>query len=200
MNDINIFFNNRVVVLTGKGKNDGQNYCFEDKKALARRLEQFDRSDIERLYIIYPDIHELFGYVKGCFKYVEAAGGLVTRADGRLLFIKRLGKWDLPKGKAEKGEELSHTALREVIEECGLKGSLYITGELAHTYHTYRLKEDNILKHTAWFAMRYDGNEELIPQTDENITEAAWLHENLLNVVSQNTYSSIKQVLSVVSN
>lgn len=56
------------------------------------------------------------------YKNIEAAGGLVLRSDGHFLGIFRLGKWDLPKGKAEKGESMETTALREVEEECGIFG------------------------------------------------------------------------------
>ncbi len=38
-----------------------------------------------------------------------------------ILMIFRRGKWDLPKGKLDKGESLEACALREVEEETGLK-------------------------------------------------------------------------------
>ena len=175
---------------------NGSVYVFEDQKSLSKRLETFGKSDENHLLIVHSDKEELFDHVKRCFKYIEAAGGLVTLRDERILLIKRLGKWDLPKGKTEKGESLQTTALREVIEECGLKSSPVITGELAHTYHTYYHKKGkHILKHTAWFAMRYEGKESLHPQLDEDITRAVWFPVNLLKVIRQNTYQSIIKVL-----
>ncbi len=198
-NDIKIYYNDRVVVLTDKNikslaiDND-QIYVFENKKALAKRLDRFEESDDECLCIIHPDKNELFEYVADCFKYIEAAGGLVTLPDRRILLIKRLGKWDLPKGKAEKGESLQETALREVVEECGLKVPPEIVRELTHTFHTYHQNGNHILKHTAWYAMLYDGDDTLYPQTSEDITDAVWLPEIQLNIVMQNTYESIKQV------
>ena len=137
---------------------------------------------------------------KKYFKYVKAAGGVVLHSDGRVLIIKRLGKWDLPKGKAEKGESLQDTAIREVIEECGLSKTPEITGKLTHTFHTYHQDGRYILKHTTWYAMVYDGNEQLQPQYDEGITEVVWFHQNDLNVVMQNTYQTIIQVLSLIKN
>ena len=200
-----IYFNDRVVVLTDKNIKtsgiDKNDVCvFQNKKTLAQRLSHFGKSDRERLWIVYHDVNELFRYVSGCFKYIEAAGGLVSRADGRMLFIFRLGKWDLPKGKAEKGESLPATALREVMEECGLKTSPKMTGALAHTYHTYHQDGCHILKHTAWYAMLYEGDEALIPQLSEDITQAVWFPRNQLEIVLQNTYPSIKQVLAAVEN
>ena len=175
--------------------NNGQVYIFENKKTLAKRLEHFGNSDDERLCIIHPDVNELFKNVAQCFGYIEAAGGLVTLPDGRILFIQRLGKWDLPKGKAEIGESLQETAIREVVEECGLKTAPKITGVLTHTFHTYHQDGRHILKHTAWYAMRYEGDDTLHPQFSEDITRAVWLPQNRLNIVMQNTYESIKQVL-----
>ena len=196
-NGIRIFLNDRFIVLTDKYlKGNDQIYIFESKKALAKRLDRFEMSDDECLYIIHHDVDELFGYVTKCFKYIEAAGGLVTLRDGRILLIRRLGKWDLPKGKAKKGESLQETAIREVMEECGLKTSPKITAGLAHTYHTYYRDGVHVLKHTAWFAMRYDGKDDtLYPQFEEDITEAVWLPGNQLGMVLQNTYESIRQVL-----
>ena len=204
--DIKVYFDNRVVVLTAKSikssvsGNDQQVYVFENKKTLAKRLAHFEKSDDECLYIIHPDVSELFVYIAKCFRYIEAAGGLVSLSDGRILFIKRLGKWDLPKGKVEKGESLQETAIREVMEECGLKRMPLITGELKHTFHTYHQDGRHILKHTVWYAMRYEGNETLLPQFSEEITQAVWLPKEQLNIVLQNTYQSIKQVLKTIEN
>ncbi len=55
---------------------------------------------------------------------VWAAGGVVTRQSKsglKILIIHRprYDDWSLPKGKLEKGESLSSTALREVLEETG---------------------------------------------------------------------------------
>ena len=193
--------NERLVVLTEKpltklSLDNWQACFFENKRSLAKQLKQFEKSSDPCLYIIHHDLDKLFKKVTECFKYIEAAGGLVTLPDGRILFIERLGKWDLPKGKAEKGESLQETAIREVVEECGLKKAPIITSELTHTYHTYYQNEKHILKHTAWYAMLYDGDEVLKPQYSEDIVNAVWLHKNQLDIVLQNTYESIKQVIN----
>ena len=199
--DIKIFFDDRVLVLTDqKIINHNRVHVFENKEVLAKRLERFEESDDECLYITHSNLNKLFGRVAGCFKYIEAAGGLVTLRDGRILMIKRLGKWDLPKGKCEKGESLQETAIREVVEECGLATLPKITGDLMHTFHTYRRKGNHILKHTAWYTMLYEGDESLHPQFDEDITDAVWLPKNQLDTVLQNTYKSIKQVFEKLNN
>ena len=65
---------------------------------------------------------------------VRAAGGLLERRDGpgvRIAVVHRTryrdrsgnpGDLVLPKGKAEPGEDLAATALREVLEETGCRG------------------------------------------------------------------------------
>lgn len=200
-NDIKIYFDDRIVVLTDKNikslsTDNHQVYVFENKKNLAKELSRFESSDDECLCIIHSDINELFEYTASCFRFIEAAGGLVTLTDSRILFIRRLGKWDLPKGKAEKNESLQETALREVMEECGLDHRLRIARELTNTYHTYYRKGNHILKRTAWFAMEYDGEDDhLVPQTSEDITDAVWLPESQLDIVLQNTYKSVIHVV-----
>jgi 8-oxo-dGTP pyrophosphatase MutT (NUDIX family) len=39
------------------------------------------------------------------YSLVEAAGGVVVNQQKEVLWMFRLGKWDLPKGKLEKGEK-----------------------------------------------------------------------------------------------
>lgn len=201
MDDIKIYFDDRVVVLIDKKTADVDHvYVFENKKLLAKQLECFEKSDNDSLFIVHSDLNELFEHVKDCFKYIKAAGGIVTLRDGRILLIKRFGKWDLPKGKVEKGESLQETALREVVEECGLEKPPLILDEWAQTFHTYRQDGKNILKHTVWYAMLYDGNERVKPQLTENIKHAVWFPANLLRVPMNNTYQSIRQVFGLLEN
>lgn len=110
---------------------------------------------------------------------------------GEVLFIKRLGKWDLPKGHLEKGETSEEGAIREVEEECGISG-LKIVSKLPTTYHIFRRKGKLILKETIWFQMSTDFNGELIPQTEEDITEARFLNAKMTSEALQNTYKNIE--------
>ena len=144
--------------------------------------------------VIHYDIPELFEKFKSFFKYIEAAGGLVQNDDKEILFIYRLGKWDLPKGKKEKNESIENTALREVMEETGAKG-LNLTEHLTDTYHTYRIKNDIVLKKTYWYFMNCNDFNNLKPQTEENISELKWIGKSDLQLIKSNTYSSIIDVL-----
>ncbi len=139
-----------------------------------------------------------------CFKrqFVEipAAGGLVQRSDRSLLFIKRLGLWDLPKGKIDKGETPEIAAIREVEEECGAKG-LKIIRQLNSTFHIYRspflkFPDNLVLKETKWFLMSCDNDQALVPQSEENIEEVRWIALNELDTVMENTYLSLREFLS----
>ncbi|NVK28272.1 MAG: NUDIX domain-containing protein [Flavobacteriia bacterium] len=147
-----------------------------------------------RVYIVTDDPDELWNLISTRYKLIEAAGGLVTNSHGEILFIERLGKWDLPKGKLEEGEDIRECALREVEEECGITGHS-IVEDLPNTYHTYKVGDVPVLKRTYWYWMRVDGQPELTPQTEEDITQTVWLKEKDWKMVEKNTYPSIKSLL-----
>lgn len=130
-----------------------------------------------------------------CAKHllIEAAGGLVRNSKGETLFIFRNGKWDLPKGKIETGEDTREAAMREVEEECGI-GGLKIIRPLSETYHTYELKGRQVLKRTSWFEM-HSNDQKMKPQLEEGITEVKWIPEKETSGVLSNTYPSIIEVI-----
>ncbi len=137
----------------------------------------------------------LFKSIKKKLTIIKAAGGLVENAKGEFLFIFRNKKWDLPKGKVEKGEKLKVTAVREVEEECGVKIEQR-DKLLCKTYHVYELNGKLILKRTNWYKMFVKGNPKLIPQTEEGITSATWVGPSGINEKTENTYSLILDVLA----
>lgn len=126
--------------------------------------------------------------------FVPAAGGLVEDEHGRLLAIKRLGKWDLPKGKVEKGEAIEVGAVREVQEECGLK-EVRLVRPITSTWHTYERKGKQHLKRTDWFLMRASSKEALTAQSEEDIEEVRWLDEAGIRMMEADTYPSLLPVL-----
>lgn len=128
------------------------------------------------------------------FEFVQAAGGFVINLKGQALFIFRLEKWDLPKGKVESGENLEEAAIREVEEECSI-GNLILEGPLCTTWHTYMQKGEPMLKATAWYVMKYEGDEIPSPQIIEGITEVKWMDLQNLSKVYQNTYPSVLDVI-----
>ena len=146
------------------------------------------------IYFYNDTITRLFDYFASQFKIIEAAGGLVKNKNEQWLFIFRNGRWDLPKGKIEKGEAVKEAAIREVEEECGIN-KLKIIKELPSTYHTYSIEEKNVLKRTYWFEMSTTYNKKLTPQLEEGITDVQWLSKNQLKQVIENTYESVKDVV-----
>lgn len=139
----------------------------------------------------YSSIEDGWNIFRNCFQEIEAAGGIVLNSEGNLLVIHRLGYWDLPKGKLEKNESIEEAAIREVEEECGISG-LMISSKLPPTYHIYSHKSKLILKQTHWFKMKYEGNEKLIPQTEEAIEQVLWVKAEERAKILANTYESLK--------
>lgn len=127
---------------------------------------------------------------------ITAAGGLVQRKQ-KMLFIKRNGYWDIPKGKVELNETITSAAVREVEEECGLK-NVQLADFMMITLHTYQYKEQWILKETHWYKMRYKGPKETTPQEDEGITKVKWFKIGSFDKVLKNTYPSILEVIRSV--
>ena len=146
---------------------------------------------------ICKDENKDFGKLKRKFEYIEAAGGVVYNQNNELLCIKRLGFYDLPKGKIDAGETPTQAALREVEEECGISG-LEITAALPATYHIYEQNDRSILKKTHWFAMRYTQNEALTPQATEDITEAFWIKKTKLPTLYKKMYPALVQLLTAL--
>ena len=160
--------------------------------------ELVNKNQFIEVYYYHENEKLLLTTFSAAFKIIEAAGGLVKNHKGEYLFIYRNGKWDLPKGKLEKGETIPVAAIREVEEECGIS-KLKIIKELDSTYHAYHLDGKSILKRTYWYDMTCDDKSSLVPQTEEGITDVKWLAKNDLEEVNDNTFGSIKEVMKNIS-
>jgi 8-oxo-dGTP pyrophosphatase MutT (NUDIX family) len=130
------------------------------------------------------------------FTVIEAAGGIVQNSKKEILFIYRLDKWDLPKGKMEKGEKPDECALREVQEETGVS-RLTVKEKIGETYHTYDAFGKHFLKVTHWYYITCPAVQQLIPQTEEDITAIEWVAVKNIKEQLKNTYPSIKDILEV---
>ena len=137
------------------------------------------------------DYREAKKLVKDQFTIVKAAGGLVLKGD-RFLLINRLKKWDLPKGKSDKGEKMKETAVREVEEECSIKVNLI--KKIGVTWHTYTQNDKRILKRNKWFLMECLDDRDMKPQVAENIEEVGWFDQETLAKLLKTSYPSIVEV------
>lgn len=132
-------------------------------------------------------------------KKIIAAGGLVINKKNEILFIFRRGKWDLPKGKLDEGEDIEQCAIREVEEETGLR-NIILGSLIKKTYHEYFdtwLKEE-VVKETWWYSMKIENEQTLIPQKEEDIEKIEWVNSIDLNNYLANTYSSIIEVIDTL--
>ena len=154
----------------------------------------FEVSDsLAKVFIPTDDIEGTYRRICAEFKEVNAGGGLVSNRRGDFLLISRNGLWDLPKGHQDPGEEISVTALREVQEETGID-ELLLRDLICITDHCYIRDGRWHLKHTWWYDMLYTNPTDLTPQTEEDITKAAWVAKSSLPAFLLNTYPSIIEV------
>ena len=130
-------------------------------------------------------------------KKIIAGGGVVVNEKNQVLFIYRRKKWDLPKGKLDPGEDIKACAIREVMEETGIR-NLTIGNLIIVTTHSYEENGMNMQKETHWFEMKAStvDSSTLTPQLEEDIEKIEWVSlENLEEYLSE-TYTSIQQVLN----
>jgi 8-oxo-dGTP pyrophosphatase MutT (NUDIX family) len=168
---------------------------------LFQALDWIQRSENEDATAYLADINMEFAQplLKTRFKFLRAAGGIVQAHSGEILFIHRLGCWDLPKGKVEDGESLEQAASREITEETGIE-LLENQKFLCSTWHTYQHKGKDILKETTWYSFTTPETSETIPQTEEDISSAEWLGADRICEVVNNTYPSIIDVIEAFQN
>jgi len=146
----------------------------------------------------HPSLSELYEAFKKKFTLIMAGGGLVQNEKNEVLLIFRRGKWDLPKGKLDKGESIEDCAIREVQEETGLL-NISLEGPLMTTYHTYHEGSRYILKESHWYGMKAMGDEKLIPQTEEDILEIKWVKPRDLKQYYSESFPSVVDVLKRVA-
>jgi ADP-ribose pyrophosphatase YjhB (NUDIX family) len=128
------------------------------------------------------------------FKVVKAGGGVVKNEDGKILFIYRLKKWDLPKGKKEKGESIRECAKREVEEETMVKVECY--QKIISTWHTYTKNKKFILKKTSWFIMKSLDDSKMKPQKKEKIEKVEWMREDAIKEILLNSYRTLNHLMN----
>ncbi|MDP3929161.1 MAG: NUDIX hydrolase [Bacteroidota bacterium] len=161
---------------------------------LVRKIEE---NSEKGLILLYKDPDFLFQKLLSKFTCIHAGGGIVFNDKKELLLMKRLGKWDLPKGKIDPGETNEEGAVREVEEECGIS-PLNIQYFMGNSYHTYKLQGHRFCKLTHWYVMNTPFTGELVPQIEESITEVKWANPAEIDLRTLDTYESIRAILQDV--
>lgn len=194
-----VFVNNKALFIASntvffKAFAQSERYEFSEIDDWVDFVDDFEKSEKSQVLVYHSDVAEIWRSFVSGFVFIEAAGGLVRNAKNDLLVIRRLGVWDLPKGKLEDGETIKEAAVREVEEECGVS-ALEITGEAILMYHTYKMRGKSFLKRTYWYPMQTTAKDELVPQTEEDITDVQWWPQERMQEIIDDTYSSIASLL-----
>ena len=192
---LQIFYKEKPIIISDK-KSDLKNSLIIDPELVENLdlLKLLTKKKINSIGVFSNEFELIINIFKKKFPEIIAAGGKVVNNKSEILFIYRNKKWDLPKGKAEKNEIISETALREVEEETGIK-NLSIIKPLDKTYHIFKRGGKNYLKTTYWFEMKSDFNGKFKPQKKEGITRVEWIGIQNLSSVLPKSYANIRLLI-----
>ena len=191
-----IFLDNKSIILTNVQENiENEKYFRLKDVTLDEIIEALSHKGVERIYLYHPKDEKLMKKFKQLIPTIKAGGGIVYNQEGKVLLIKRNGKWDLPKGKKEKGENIATCALREVEEETGVK-KLLIQRFRTITYHIFKRDKQYFLKETYWYDMTTTYKKKLVPQTEEGIEKVYWKDEATAKELVKNSYKNIQKIFN----
>jgi len=200
---IKIYFNDKPLFLCDSIDETIEPYVHHDDAIFIDELDShtikamIHEMQLEKIHagvFFHDDLEALKKAFYKKFTIIQAGGGLVLNEKNEILLIFRKGKWDLPKGKLDKGETISACAVREVEEETGLK-NVQLIEPLIITYHTYHEGSKFILKESHWYTMKVSGNQTLTPQTEEDILEVKWITKVEAKQYFPECYPSVVDVL-----
>ena len=157
-------------------------------------VELLNKKKVKSIGVLSKNKKSVLTALKKKYPEIIAAGGKVINQNSEILFIYRNKKWDLPKGKAEKNENISQTALREVIEETGIK-NLTIVKPIEKTYHIFKKGSKHFLKSTYWFEMTSDYDGKFKPQKKEGISRVEWIDKETIGSILPKSYANIRLLI-----
>ena len=131
---------------------------------------------------------------------IKAAGGIVIQGK-KILFIKKNGRWEFPKGRLKKGSKRKATALREIYEETGIpKKDLNIIKPLIPTHDNIKVGKNVVIKKTHWYLIEFLGDDKtkLIPEKKEGITKCKWLTSSEIVLIMKDSRPLIHYLLEFV--
>lgn len=187
-----VFVNEHPLILTNKLSKTGKSNCFMmNKQDIIKAITALSKNKFKKGYIYHPNKEGIIKKFAQSIPLEIAAGGVVTNVQGKVLFIYRNNKWDLPKGKLDKGESLEACAVREVEEETGVT-NLKIENFLRTTYHILKRKGQYKLKEVHWYAMQTDYEGKLVGEKEEGIEKVKWKSPKKIKEALENSYANIK--------
>lgn len=191
-----IFVGDKPIILATEPKEEKGIKNYKLKPVILRRvIRKLNNSATKEARLVHKNEKKLLKKFLKKAPNVIAGGGKVYNDKGKVLFIFRNGKWDLPKGKIEKNESIEQTAIREVEEETGVKG-LKIIKPLETTYHIFKRRGRYRIKITYWFEMQTSFDGKLFPQEKEGITKVKWLGKKKIKKAMKNSYANIKILIN----
>jgi 8-oxo-dGTP pyrophosphatase MutT (NUDIX family) len=205
MQSYKLFYKNARLLITSSEQNyqtqtDAKNcFLFHNFLDLTQIFSNFltAEQDFDLLYATQTEENQIKTALCDFFIFQRAAGGIVFKGDA-LLSIFRLNRWDFPKGHVEDGETDADAALRETTEETGID-NLTIEKDLDYTYHIFKIQNNRfVLKQTHWYQMRTASEKTPVPQTEEGIFEAKWIPFSQRDVIVENTYRAMAELLGRV--
>jgi 8-oxo-dGTP pyrophosphatase MutT (NUDIX family) len=200
---IKIYFSDKPLFLCDAFTEEISRYAHHDdavfidefaSAAVNSMIHEMRQEKVHAGIFYHPRLEELKKAFWKKFQIIQAAGGLVQNEKHEVLLIFRRKKWDLPKGKLDKGETLEQCAQREVREETGLI-KLRLNNPLLVSYHTYDESGKHFLKETHWFMMESASDQPLVAQHEEQIEELRWVPATQLARFAAGTYPSVRDVL-----
>mgnify|MGYP001160932379 FL=1 len=159
-------------------------------------LKKMTKKKFVKIYsitITLRDYKRVIKNIKKMFNIIKAGGGVVNNNKNQILFIYRLKRWDLPKGKLDKGETIRECAEREVEEETKVK--VRSGRKITSTWHTYTRNKKFILKKTTWYKMKSLDSSKMKPQKKENIERVEWMRKSVIKEILLNSYKTLNYVM-----
>lgn len=135
-----------------------------------------------------------------------SCGGIVIYRGKVLVLFKNVKNkyegWVLPKGTVEPNEEYPQTALREVLEESGVRAK--IVKYIGKSEYSFQVPEDRVEKEVHWYLMSTDSYYSK-PQKEEFFVDSGYykyheayhllkfLNEKQILEKAYNTYLTLKK-------
>jgi 8-oxo-dGTP pyrophosphatase MutT (NUDIX family) len=188
-------FVKEIPIILSTEKKIGKQYTSIPLKEVKfkKLIEKINNGELLYVNIYHKNGEKLERFLRKKLPVVEAGGGLVYNSKKEILFIYRNSKWDLPKGKVEKGETHEEAAVRETIEETGVK-DLQVRRFITKTYHIFKRNDKFKLKITYWYEMYSDYTGPLIPEPSEGIKKVRWKNFEKSQKALKESYENIKML------